>query len=68
MLGTNEGSEECSSLGTCEWYFEEIKGGPLLGLKDNIIDNDVLWGTVGSTEWKCDGIRVDNPDGNYKGF
>ena len=47
---------------------KESMGGDLLGLKDNIIDGDVIWGNVGSPEWKFDGIRVDNPDGNSKGF
>ena len=28
----------------------------------------MLWGNVGSTEWKCDDISVDNPDGKSKGF
>ena len=47
---------------------EGIKYGPLLGFKDTVIDGDVLWGTVGSPEWKCEGIRVGNPDGNSKIF
>ena len=28
----------------------------------------MLWGDASSPEWKCDGIRVDNPDGNSKVF
>ena len=28
----------------------------------------MIWGTIGSPEWKWDGIRVDNPSGNYEGF
>ena len=51
-----------------ESNYELIKEENLLGLKDTIIDSDVLWGTVGSPEWKCEGIRVDNPDGNSKIF
>ena len=47
---------------------EGIKGGALLGLKDNIIDGGVLWVTVGSPQWKFDGIRVEKPDGKSKGF
>ena len=47
---------------------KEPRGGPLFGLKDNIIDDDVLWGTVGSPELKCNVARVDNPDGKSKGF
>ena len=34
-------------------------------MKDNIIEGYVLGGTVGSPEWKCEGIRVENPDGNF---
>ena len=45
---------------------ELIKDGHLLRLQDTIIDDDVLWGTVGSPEWKCEGIRVDSPDGTSK--
>ena len=37
-------------------------------MKDNIIDGDVLWGTVGYPEWKCEGIRVENPNGNTQMF
>ena len=47
---------------------EWIKEGNLFGLKDTIIDGDVLWGTVGSTELKYEDIRVDSPDGNSKTF
>ena len=47
---------------------EGINEGPLIGLKDNIIDGDVLLGTVGYTDWKYEGTRVDNPDGNSKIF
>ena len=68
MFGNNECSNECNSLGITESKSEGIKEGPLLGLKDNIIDGDVIWGTVVSPEWKCKGIRVENPDGNSKGF
>ena len=28
----------------------------------------MLWGTVGSTEWKCDGISVDDLDVKSKVF
>ena len=42
ISGTNKVSEEHNSLGTYEWYFEVIKGVPLLRLKDNSIDGDVL--------------------------
>ena len=37
-------------------------------MNDNIIDVDVIWGTVGYSEWKFDGIILENPDGNSKGF
>ena len=47
---------------------EVIKEGPLIGLKDNIIDVDVILGTVGYPELKCEFIRVGNPDGNSKIF
>ena len=51
-----------------ESNYEGIKEGHLLVLKDTIIDVDVLWGTVDSPEWKCEEIRVDNPDGDSKIF
>ena len=35
-------------------------------MKDTIIDVDMIWGTVGSPEWKYKGIRVDNRDGKSK--
>ena len=47
---------------------EVIKDGPLLELKDTIIDGDVIWDTVGSPEWKFEGIRVGKPNGNSKIF
>ena len=47
---------------------EVIKEGPLLGLKDTMIDGDVIWGIFVYPEWKCEGIRLDNPDGNSKIF
>ena len=47
---------------------EGIKEVLLLLLNDTIIDGDVLWGTVGSPEWKCEDIRVDNFGGNSKTF
>ena len=47
---------------------EGLKGGTLPWLKDTIMDDGLLWGTVGSLELKCEGIRVDNPDGNSKMF
>ena len=79
MLGDTVGSYEwkCEGirLGNPDGNFvitelnsEVIKEGPLLVLKDIIIDVDVIWGTVGYPEWKCEGIRVDNPDGNSKIF
>ena len=52
----------------CEWDFEGIKGGNLLGFKDTIIYGDAILGTVGSPEWKCDGIRLDKPDRKSKLF
>ena len=41
---------------------------PLLGFKDIIIDGDVCWGTVGSPEWKFNGLIVDNSDVNSQVF
>ena len=37
-------------------------------MKDKIIDGDVLWGTVGSPEWKWNVTRVEYPGGKSKGF
>ena len=45
-----------------------MKEGPLLGLRDTIIDGDIIWGTMGPPEWKCKGIRVDNLDWNSNIF
>ena len=50
MLVTNEDCVKCKSIGITESDAEGINEGPLLGLKDNIIESDVLWGTVVSTE------------------
>ena len=73
MLGTIEDIIEFSSLGIVRYIIgitesesEVIKEGPLLGLKDKIIEGDVLWGTVGSLEWKYEGIRVEKLDGKSK--
>ena len=49
-----------------ESNYQGNKDGPLLGLKYTIIDCGVLWGTVGSPEWKREYIRVGNPGGNSK--
>ena len=40
----------------------------MLGFKDNINNGDVIWGTVGDTEWKYYDIWVDNPDENSEVF
>ena len=42
MLGTDEGSVECNSLGTSERESEGIQERPILGFEDNIIDGDIL--------------------------
>ena len=63
MLTNNENFVECNSIGITESDCEGIKDRTLLGLKENIIQDDMLWGTVVFPGWKCEGIRVDNPDG-----
>ena len=55
-------------IGITESYSEGIKEKPLLELKDNIIEVDVLWGNLGYPEWKYEGIRVENTDGNSESF
>ena len=42
MLGTNDGCVEYTTLGVNESEYEGIKEGTSLGLKDNIIDGDIL--------------------------
>ena len=60
MLDTIEGSLECSSPGTFEWYYEVVKELHLLRFKDNIKGDNKLWNTVAYTESVSYVIRVDS--------
>ena len=60
MLGIIEGSLECSSPGTFEWYYEVVKELHLLRFKDNIKGDNKLWNTVAYTESVSYVIRVDS--------
>ena len=62
-LGTDEGSDEFNALGINEWDSKGIKDLPLLGLKDDIIDGDILWASVGFPNSISDGIKIKTFDG-----
>ena len=55
-------------IGFDESDYEGIKEGIIIGLKDNIIDADVIWTSNGSGDSISDGIRLDEYDGNSEGF
>ena len=68
MLGTNEGCVDCNSLGNNDWYYEGTKYQPLIGLKDNITDDDELLSREGSHYLISGVTRVDNSGVKYDVF